>query len=219
MANDDKHGEGVARMLLTMITLNDQYHTAKETLFWLSASAYLTFSIVMINWLVTTESPWRRNQPALFAFVLLVAGFAHIFMILQNWHKARSAWRNGKFTELIALLDDEQNRTYSTLATYAKARPEGGRGRLFFTYGSPGFWVLFVTAAFFLAQVGLIFAVGDGGVRMMHVSARVVWIVGIALLVGGVGIGILSAFLLGFIRWRQKARDDLLEKLIDKLAK
>ncbi len=73
----------------------------------------------------------------------------------QNWHKAMSAWRGGKFRKLIGSLDSG-TLSYAAVVRVYKLKPKR-KVRFFFSQGSPGIWVMLLTVIFFLAQVWVVF--------------------------------------------------------------
>jgi hypothetical protein len=213
---EDRSESGIVTLLASLAARNDQYHTAKETLFWLSSSAYLAFSIAVIKWLVdlpSCHSLWD-HKGAIVVFLAIVFLFAEFFIIRQNRLKAESAWLNGKYTELIGKLDEAKYRTYTAIEQYANKRPDMGI-RFYLDFGRPGLWVVIVTSIFFIAQVWLVITESGRGLGKMDLLKEPFQLWLIAVFVCGIGVGLLLAFLARVIIRSDKSIDKMRENIED----
>lgn len=157
---------GLTRMrdlLLLMYKQNEQYHTAKETMFWLSTTLYLGFSAYATNWILTVHL--RSNDFLYFIAIALVAViFAVKFATRQNWLKCLSViWSEGYMDLLLETLDDDSiRRGLRELAAEVEKiekRPSENRKiwrkknrQIWREKGKPGTWIVPLLWVFFAGQ-------------------------------------------------------------------
>ena len=87
-------------VLISMYKQNEQYHAAKETMFWLSTSTYLGFSVCPMKWILSYK-PLHSFGFILLALVALVFTFAYIFSYRQNWLKCLSVVKTTWLTRIM----------------------------------------------------------------------------------------------------------------------
>lgn len=151
--------------LLSMYEQNEQYHTAKETMFWLSSTLYLGFSAYVVNWILTVH---LENYSFLYVVgvaLALVLIFAAKFSKRQNWLKCLSVVKSEWYAKLLleALDDDsirkglreldaEVNRMMKKPFEDRKVWRKENR-KIWLEKGKPGAWIMPLLWLFFLAQL------------------------------------------------------------------
>jgi hypothetical protein len=146
--------------LLEMYKLNYDYHNVKEQMFWLAATFYLGFAAGLTAW--TTASPKfiQDHRLLVLIFSIGVLSFTELFVLVQNWYKARSVFIDGLLCDLLRRFDPGMKiPKYWEICSAVQSRqgtPGFKRMSIFFKNGWSGVLVMAIMLVFGIAQIATV---------------------------------------------------------------
>jgi hypothetical protein len=155
---------------------NEQYHTAKETIFWLSTTLHLGYSAYAMNWILTVR---LRNDTFMFLVAIITMGVfitGRAFAKRQNWLKCLSVIKSEKYVDLMVEVTDDGSirmglRELDVEVARIETRPpkkhqkawRKDNRRIWWKKGKPGSWLVLLLWLFFIAQlIAIVYRVGGG---------------------------------------------------------
>ena len=80
-------------ILINFLADNDKYHDHKETMAWTASSIYFLFSIVIINWLITTDfTKIKLSLPFIKVWVIIGFTILYICVICFVYMQFKMRW-------------------------------------------------------------------------------------------------------------------------------
>jgi hypothetical protein len=145
--------------LLEFYRVNNDYHNTKENMVWLSASLYLGFSAALIAFQVSNPVAIKTNQQLLVPFSVILLVFAQVFVLMQNWYKAKSVFIYSRLMDLLRRFDQGMKRPKYWEIITANEPKIGTPGfqpvKIFLRNGATGIIGLVVMLLFGVVQIYL----------------------------------------------------------------
>jgi hypothetical protein len=84
---------------------NEDYHNIKENVIWTAFTLYLSFVVSSFIWYISQECFIYYNICIIISIEICISIFAIVFIIFQNWNKARSVEIANRMNTLLGKMD------------------------------------------------------------------------------------------------------------------